>query len=162
MTSLSELFEEVLVLRSEKGRLHLASATWTVAASIQAILEYAKIALMGAPSPSLLLRRLDSVENLCMKALIKGRAIDIDLAGGQKHLAAQLQSRGLGKRVESLATAALQFAEEATQDLQQKLVPPEQWPGMVVCRKHASADGTAWLMLRREQAGWKFDSALFD
>jgi hypothetical protein len=98
-----------------------------------------------------------------MKAVTKGRSIDLDLAGGQKQLEAQLQSRGLhGKHMESLAAAALRYAEEATQDLQQKLVPPEQWAGMVVCRKHASAQGTAWLMLKREQAGWRFDSALFD
>lgn len=98
-----------------------------------------------------------------MKAQIKGRAIDLDLAGGQKQLDAQLQTRGLlGQHVESLAAAALKYAEEATQDLQLKLVPPDQWPGIVVCRKHYSADGTAWLMLRREEQGWRFDSALFD
>jgi hypothetical protein len=98
-----------------------------------------------------------------MKAQIRGRTVDLDLAGGQQQVAAQLKVRGLkGNRVETLATAALKYAEEATRDLQLKLVPQEQWPGIVVCCKHQSPDGTAWLMLKRSEQGWRFDSALFD
>ena len=158
LTMVSKFLKEVLVLPRQKGFLHwqlgrlpqeskrswnmrkwLGAAVWSVVAG--------RALIRGGP----------------MKAVIKGRAVDIDLAGGQKQLAEQLQSRGLqGKRVESLAAAALKYAEAATADLQQKLVPPEQWPGMVVCCRHSSAEGTAWLMLKREPQGWRFDSALFD
>ena len=98
-----------------------------------------------------------------MKACIKGRALEVDLNGDQQQVAAQLLSRGLqGKHVEMLAGVAFRFAEQETDDLERQLVPPAMWPGMVICRRHSTADGTAWLMLKRDKRGWKLDSALFE
>lgn len=56
------------------------------------------------------------------------------------------------------------FDVEGLNDLVRRLelVPQEQWPGIVVCCRHQSPDGTAWLMPKRGEQGWRFDSALFD
>ena len=98
-----------------------------------------------------------------MKMVLKGRALEVDLTGDQGQTSAQLESRGLqGKHVQLLATAAVMFAQEETENLQRQYVPPAMWPGTVVCRRHAAPEGVAWLMLQRETAGWKLDSAVFD
>jgi hypothetical protein len=98
-----------------------------------------------------------------MKASIKGRALEVDLSGDQEQVAAQLSSRGLqGKHLELLAGVATRFAEQETADLERQLVPPTMWPGLVVCRRHNTSEGTAWLMLKRDKRGWKLDSALFE
>ena len=98
-----------------------------------------------------------------MKPWTNGRSIEIELDGGQERIEAQLLSRGLqGKHVESLASAALRYAEEETERLSRQLVPQQNWAGMVVCRKHPLSGGTAWLMLKYGKQGWRLDSALFD
>jgi hypothetical protein len=98
-----------------------------------------------------------------MKAVIKGRALGVNLAGDQPHIAAQLESKGLqGKHVQAIATVAVRFAQEETVSLERQFVPPAMWPGTVVCRRHHAPEGSAWLMLKRGKKGWTLDAALFE
>jgi hypothetical protein len=98
-----------------------------------------------------------------VKTYIKGRALDIALDGDEHTVVEQLLGRGLqGRHVEVLAGVAIKFAEQETESLERQLVPPASWPGIVVCRRHSTSEGNAWLLLKREKRGWKLDSALFD
>jgi hypothetical protein len=97
-----------------------------------------------------------------MKSWITGRSLDIELTGGKERVEAQLADRGLaGNYIESLAAAALKYAEEETARLNRELVPRPTWPGIVVCRRHAQPVGSAWLLLKHQKHGWHLDSALF-
>lgn len=98
-----------------------------------------------------------------MRALLRGRSLEIDLNAERKLVIEQLASRGLdGKYVEALANFALQIADEESASLSRQLVPTDTWPGTVICRRQQVGDSTAYLMLKHGQDGWKLDSALFD
>jgi hypothetical protein len=98
-----------------------------------------------------------------VKALIRGRAIDVELDGDAQQVAARLVDHGLEPRIgQALATTALKLADEETDRLRTQLVPPAAWPGTVVCCRHAMSGRASWILLRRGARTWSLNAALFD
>lgn len=100
-----------------------------------------------------------------MKAALRGRALDIGLAEGTQAAAQQLQLHGFtADRADNVATAALKYAEEETEQLTRQLTPRSVWPGLVVIRRHLiDRREESYLLLKyhSQDQGWRLDSALF-
>lgn len=96
-----------------------------------------------------------------MVAHRRGRYLGVALGDDVDVTSGRLQALGLeDQRALEVASAAMRYAQEETEQLTRQMTPKEAWPGHVCLRRHiVRPRDETWLMLRYDKKNsWTLDA----
>ena len=96
-----------------------------------------------------------------MVAHRRGRYLGVVLGDDVEVTSGRLAALGLAdQRAMEVASAAMRYAQEETEQLTRQMAPKESWPGHVCLRRHiVQPRDETWLMLRYDKKNlWTLDA----